>query len=390
LWAGCPQQGSLFPVVPIVRELTARGHEVTAMADGAGADELAALGLPFLATKRRDDVGLQDITNPDMSVRQRWHEAYVRAWFADVTGALASARFDLVLDDPLEPGAGLAAEAAGVKAVSYAHWAIDHADADVFFTTWLWDRDGDAADAFVTFWNDQRRAVGLPPDPRPPSEHRWYRHSARLSLVLGLPELVHPAGDLPPYALRVGPSVWQPPRTEELPVATERRDASRPVVLASASTVGTADTRQLEAIVDAVRDDDVEMLLTIPNGSAPQGLPPNVTALPFVPHDEALLERVDYVISHSGLGTVTRVACAGKPMLLLPRKGDQFPAARGAVHAGVAVSLQPDEVSTGNVRAALATLRTDPSYRQRAAAIARTSRGYDAARAAADAIDALV
>lgn len=389
LWAACPQQGSLFPVVPIVAELLARGHQVTALADGTGADTFASLGVAFMPTKRRDDIGLSDVRSPDISIRHRWHEAYVAAWFDDATEALAGSPFDAVLADPLEPGATLAAEAAGIANASYAHWAIDHSGADVFFATHLWDREGDPTDSFIDFWNRQRKAVGLPRDPRPAEEHRWYRQSTQLSLVLGLPELVHPAPDLPAYAVRVGPSGWDPARVRQVSTPGERRGRSRPVVLASASTVGSADTHLLHSIVDAVRGADVDLLLTIPNGPAPDDLPPNVTALPFVRHDAELLEQVDCVVSHAGLGTVTRAACAARPMLLLPRKGDQFPAARGAVHAGVAVSLQPDEVSATAVHDALTALLTDPSYRERAAALAQAAQRYDAAGDAADAIERL-
>jgi hypothetical protein len=48
------------------------------------------------------------------------------------------------------------------------------------------------------------RWSGLGPERRPMHEHRWYRCSASLTLVLGLPELVHPRGDLPQYVRRIG------------------------------------------------------------------------------------------------------------------------------------------------------------------------------------------
>ena len=390
LWAACPQPGSLFPAVPLVEALTARGHSVTAIADGAAKRTFADLGVEFLPATRRDAVGEAGAGSPDVNGRQAWHRAYAQGWFADVRAALAEDRYDAALVDPLEPGADLAAEAAGIPSVSYAHWAMDEAGVDVFFATHLWDGVGDAARAFVEFWNDQRAAVGLGPEPRPPAEHRWYRHSRQLALILGLPELVFPRAELPAYARRIGPSVWDPPQPGALPDVFDRREGKRHAVLASVSTVGPADERLLSVLAEAVRGEDVDLLLTIPHGQPPKDLPRNVTAVPFLPHDVALLSRIDCVISNSGYGSVTRAASAGRPMLLLPRRGDQFVAARGAVHAEVAISLAANDVSAPAVREALTKLLTDGRYRQRANALAAAAATYDAPTQAAKEIENLL
>jgi UDP:flavonoid glycosyltransferase YjiC (YdhE family) len=389
LWAACAQPGSLFPAVPLVQELAGRGHRVTAIADGTTRETFAALDVGFVPAARRDKVGEAGAGDPDVDARRAWHRAYVQGWFADAIEALSSGRYDVVLADPLEPGAAFAAELAGVPSVSYAHWAIDEAGPDLFFATHLWDRDGDAAEAFVEFWNDQRAAVGLPPDPRPADQHRWYRHSPQLALVLGLPELVHPTGELPAYARRVGPSVWAPPRTSAVPNQLQRRDSNRDLVLVSVSTVGPADQRLLTTITEAVRGDDVDVLVTTPNGEAPAGLPSNVTVVPFLAHDADLLAGVDLVVSHAGYGSVTRAACSGLPMLLFPRRGDQFAAARGAVHAGLAISLDTAETTETAVRDALARLRTNPDYRSRARSLAAVAARYQAPARAAEEISRL-
>lgn len=293
LWVACAQPGSLFPAVPIVQELVSRGHQVTAIADGAARETFRALGLGFVPATGRDEVGEIGAGDPDLGARRAWHRAYVQGWFADVTGALAAQRYDVVLADPLEPGAAFAAEVAGVPYVSYAHWAMDQTGPDLFFATHLWDGVADAADAFVEFWNDQRAAVGLLPDPRPADQHRWYRHSTQLALVLGLPELVHPRGELPPYARRIGPSVWAPPRTRALPPELQVHDPNQDLILVSLSTVGSADQQLLATIANAVREDGCDVLVTLPNGTTPADLPQDVVVTPFLSHDADLIARVD-------------------------------------------------------------------------------------------------
>jgi catechol 2,3-dioxygenase-like lactoylglutathione lyase family enzyme len=73
-WAASSQPGSLFPAVRIALELRSRGHELCAVVD-----------------------------------------------------VLRERRCDTVLADPLEPGAGLAAEALCVPCASYEHWGMDEA-----------------------------------------------------------------------------------------------------------------------------------------------------------------------------------------------------------------------------------------------------------------------
>jgi UDP:flavonoid glycosyltransferase YjiC (YdhE family) len=230
--------------------------------------------------------------------------------------------------------------------------------------------------------------VGLGPEPRPPQEHLWYRHSRGLTLILGLPELVKPKGVLPPYALRVGPTVWEPPLEGPLPEWVEQLGRKRPALLASVSTVGPADTQLVAAVGEAVRGEDVDVVLTVAAAAALPPLPANVRIVPFLPHG-ALLRPVAAVISHAGNGTVTRAACAGVPLLLLPDGKDQPEVARGAAAAGLALVLDREQADGTRVRAALRTL-LHPRYRRHARELARQAARYDAAATGADAVETLL
>ena len=195
-----------------------------------------------------------------------------------------------------------------------------------------------------------------------------------------------PKGDLPPYAVRVGPTVWEPPLAEPLPVWIERLGHERPAVLASVSTVGAADTRLAAAVGEAVADEDLDVVLTVPAGGALPPLPGNVRVVTFVPHG-ALLPRVAAVVSHAGNGTVTRAACAGVPLLLVPGGRDQHEVARGASAAGMALVLAREETDATRVRTALRTLLNDGGLRTGARQPAQRATRYDAAATAADGVD---
>lgn len=389
LWVACDQPGSLFPAVPLVRELLDRGHVVEAICAAPSRTTFEGLGCGFTPTHRLDRylAAVPPGRGPDE--KRRWQAGYAGALFEDVRERLAGGRFEAALVDPLEVGGGFAAEAVGVPWVSYVHFAMDETGPDVPFGYHFRRPDEPAVEGFVTWWNGLRAGVGLAPESRPAEEHRWYRHSPWSTVVLRLPELVHPLGELPPYVTRVGPSVWQPPWTEAPPGWLDRLGRDRPALLASVSTVAQGDGGWLPAIAEAAAEVGLDVVATLATDGEPPGLPASVMRTGFVGHD-LLLQRVVLVACHGGNGTVTQATCAGVPQLLMPVGRDQFAVARGAVHAGVAVALGPDDVSRKALGAALRDLLGEPGYAERARRMAAVASRYDAPRSTADAVEALL
>lgn len=370
LWVACAEPGSLYPAVPLAQELARRGHELTVLADPSGRSAFESLGLRFRPAE-------------ELAARGDGHGGYVRALYADTLRELECGDYDVALIDPLEPGANFAAEAAGVPYCSYVHWRMRETGLDTPFWFRFWDREQPGPEAFVAWWNAQRALVGLGPDPRPRSEHVWYRTSPHLTLVLGVPELMADVV-LPDYAMRIGPTLWEPPFARSLPEWLDALGRERPAVLASVSTVGDGDRELVAGVAAAAESEDVDVILTAPEAHGMPTLPPNVRVTPF-PHG-ALLPRVAAAVSHAGNGLVTRAACAGVPLLLVPGGKDQPEVARGAAAAGIAIVLERTTADGGRVRDAIRTLLGDEGYRERARAIAARAREYDAPRTAADAI----
>ena len=388
LWIASTQAGSLFPAVPIALELSRRGHELTALSAPGSQKTFQALGFEVRPTGE-----LASVEPPERgggrAAKLGWHARYVRALYADASRTLAAGAFDAVMVDPLEPGADFAAEAAGARSFSYVHWRMNETGADVPFCFHYWERTRPPEEAFVAWWNEQRALVGLGPEPRPREEHLWYRHSRHLTLILGLPELAEPKGSLPPYAVRVGPSLWEPPLEGTLPEWVERLGRERLAVLASVSTIGETDAQFVGELGAAVDGEDLDVVLTVAAASALPPLPENVRVERFMPHG-ALLPRVAAVVSHAGNGTVTRAACAGVPLLLLPDGRDRVNVARGAAAAGIALVLDREKADAMRLRSALRTLLKDARYRTHARELARQAGRYDAAATAANAVEALL
>lgn len=390
LWIPSFQPGSYFPAVPITRALLARGHSVTALCEADSEAVFASLGCGFRPA-RRVDAYEAGAGRPaaDPAAKRLWQERYMRALFEDALEELAARAYDLIMADPLELGAGFAAEAAGLRWFSYAHFAMDETGADTPFSFHLWDRSRPAADAFIEWWNGLRALAGLAPEHRPAEEHVWYRHSPHLTVILGLPELVHPKGALPRYAVRVGPALWEPSLDGDLPEWVTSVGRDRPAILASVSTLRDADLNLIVMVGGAAQSEGLDVVATVPGVHELPAVPSNVKLAPFVPHS-ALLGRVSLVACHAGYGTVTRAACAGIPQLLFPDGRDRFNAARGAVAAGVAIAIERGDATVENVRRSVRALRGDPMYQLRARGLARSALQYHADEASADHVEKLL
>lgn len=189
--------------------------------------------------------------------------------------------------------------------------------------------------------------------------------------------------------MRIGPTLWEPPLEGPLPDWVATIGVDRPAVLASVSTVGDGDRELVHGVAAAAESEDVDVILTAPATVELPALPANIRVTPFVPHG-ALLPRVSVVVSHAGNGLVTRAACAGVPLLLVPGGKDQPEVARGAAAAGIAIVLDRERVDAASACDAIRALLGDDGYLERARSIAGRAERYDAPARAAGAIEAFL
>ena len=121
------------------------------------------------------------------------------------------------------------------------------------------------------------------------------------------------------------------------------------------------------AILEGVRDEELNVIVTIGAGNDPAALgpqPDNVHIEEFIPQS-ALLPRCDLVINQGGTA-ILPILANGLPLLVLPRAANQFHNAESCVSAGVARSLLPSEVTAEAVRGEIRALREQPAYIPRA------------------------
>ena len=134
-------------------------------------------------------------------------------------------------------------------------------------------------------------------------------------------------------------------------------------VYATFGTVFT-DPGFLLSLIDAVRDLDVNLVVTTGHGMDPDSLgllPDHIVAVPFVPQS-LLLPRCSAVVSHAGSGTVLGALAERLPQVCLPVGADQFANAAQIAAQGAGITLPPDTRTPDVVGAALLSVLREPSF----------------------------
>ena len=190
----------------------------------------------------------------------------------------------------------------------------------------------------------------------------------RYLLLAPVPLTFQPPGVvLPPtiYSIRpmshdrdLGGDAHLPPRIANLP--------PRPTISA---TLGTAYNRTpglFAAILAALRDEPVNLIVTLGPGLDPTAFSaplPNMVIEPYIPQS-LLFPRCDLVITHGGFGTVMASLSHGLPLVIIPIAADMPDNARRCAELGVGRVIMPEDRTPAAIRYAIRAVLDNRDYRQ--------------------------
>lgn len=149
----------------------------------------------------------------------------------------------------------------------------------------------------------------------------------------------------------------------------ERRPV--PTVYLSLGTLFNQDPQVFATILEGLRAEDVNVIVTVGSDQDPAVLgpqPPHVRIEGFIPQS-ALLPHCDAVINQGGTA-IFEILAHGLPLLVLPQGANQFHNAEACVAAAAGLSLLPDQVTAEAVQAGIRTLLAEPAYRERTRLVA--------------------
>jgi UDP:flavonoid glycosyltransferase YjiC (YdhE family) len=270
---------------------------------------------------------------------------------------------DLIVRESMEYGGCLAAESLGIPHASIGgngYSAIDSPDVPYFP-----GNRGMVAEPMAR----HRERFGLPPDP---DNRMPFRN---LHLCFTPPSW---DGDQAPrpantaflrHVNAVKPGVALPEWVHGLP--------DQPTVLASLGTVFNTTPGVLEAIIDGLGEEGLNLIVAIGPDQDParfEKVPPDVRLEHYVPQP-SLLPHCDVFITHGGFNSVKESLISGVPMVVIPITADQPYCAERCASLGMAQVIPPDQRNPNAVRQATLEVLGDPGYRARAAGFQEQMRG---------------
>jgi MGT family glycosyltransferase len=382
LWEG----GGNVPLqLGLARRLVERGHAVRVLTEDCLAADVAAAGArfePFAEapnrTSRTEDLIRDSEARTPLGAFARARDRVVMgpaaAYANDTRAALEREAVDAVASDYMLFGPPIAAERAGVPTALLVHniYIVPEPGKPAPGGGFLpargplgRARDRAAARALVGLFNRGLPAVnaaraehGLPP------LRSALEQFDRVERVLVLTsESFDFHGDSHPEHLRyVGSTLADPTWVEDWR-SPWAEDDSRPLVIVSMSSTYMAQERVLERAIDGLGVLDARVLVTTGPTIDPASLPApdNTAVVRSAPHAQ-LFPATAAVVTHAGMGTVTRALAAGVPLVCVPMGRDQLDVAARVVYSGAGVRLRR-RAKPDAIRSAVERVMRDPGFR---------------------------
>ena len=415
LFAATPAAGHVNPGLPIIRSLTAAGHEVLLTTGPDFAAAAAAAGARFapLPPDASIDASTLDERYPARArltgARLIRHDLV--HFFTAPAAAQARHVLDLLDREPADAlvadtgfvGAGLVAERSGIPLGVYGITVFPYASRDVApFGSALPPRADllgrvrnrvlaellrrFVAGPSVAAMDRQRQLVGLPPAGRTVLD--WTERTG-LYLQLSPPGFDYPRSDLPAVVHSIGmpepptPAGWTPPPWwEEL---TGRR-----VVFVTQGTVATDPEQLLRPALAGLAELDV-LVVAVTGGADPAGLgalPANARVAPFTPYGP-VLRRAAAAVTNGGFGGVQLALGHGLPLVVAGKTEDKAEVAARVAWSGIGLDLRTQRPSSDALRTAVRQVLDSPSYAARAGELAARAPTAEAPVRAAELLETL-
>lgn len=393
-----PSRGHLFPIIPILDELSRRDHRIIVRTLASQVPLVQSRGFtaapisPEVEAIEHDD---WRASNPRQALARAVQVGLKRAEHdaPDLNRAIVQERPDALLVDINTWGALAAAEAWGGPWAMFCPYPLplSSPDAPPFGPGLrpargplgrLRDRllrplvFGTIEKSMLPAINRVRSWLALPVMAsvdaiirRPP-----------LLIYLTAEPFEYPRSDWPGNVLMVGPCEWDP--AVEPPAWLQ--EITDPIVLVTTSSEFQDDGRLVETALEALADEEVSVVATVPAGDPARfHVPANARVESFIPHGP-VLDRAVCAITHGGMGATQKALARGVPVCAVPFGRDQLEVARRVEVARAGTRLPAKRLRSDRLRRKVREARTRVEGAKRIAAAFAAAGG---GRAAADAFE---
>lgn len=166
----------------------------------------------------------------------------------------------------------------------------------------------------------------------------------------------------------------------------------RRLIYVSLGTLNNDDVTFFRTCIEALAGIDAFVIMSTSSRIAPESfgtLPDHITIHRWVPQVD-VLRRATLFISHGGMNSIHDSLYLGVPLVLVPQQAEQTINAMRVVELGAGLMLKPEQVSADTLRATVTRVLAEPGFRVEAARIGDTLRAAGGAARAADQVEALI
>jgi UDP:flavonoid glycosyltransferase YjiC (YdhE family) len=374
-----PGVGHLLPMLPVARAARDRGHEVVIAGGASVASIIAAAGfrheLVGPATIGEMFGGLPDIAR--LPARDRALITMPKVFCERIAPAMAEGVAELVerwppgviVHENMEFGSGIVAEQVGIPHVV------------VQATAWRPHLQALGNDALGPLRERRGLTRDVPPE----------RLLGRLFFTTRPRSLRDPDAPLPEVTAELRPIADdRGPGDEAAPADPFPPRDGRARVVITLGTVNNAQLDLLRTMIDGAVAAGAHVVVALGADPASLGpVPAGVAVHAYVPMS-TVLPVADVVAYHGGSGTMLAALAAGTPMVIIPLAADQPDNGDRCEAAGVARVVPLEGIDAAAVRAALEAIASDPTYRDRARAVADEIAAMPGPEVAVDRLESLV
>lgn len=372
-----PAHGHTNPTLPVVRELTAMGHEVYYYSFREFQEKIEAAGAHFIGCDDYDlgmDASDTDRVAKDITFATELIVRAVLAMDETVTADMQKLKPDVIVGDSVAYWGKLTAMKLQIPFVSSTTtFAFNDASSKVMKPS--------LKELFKMILDMPKTAKILAP-----LREKGYPADNILSIVRNDNDtrtVVYTSRAFQPCAETfsdlytfVGPVIRE--------AAADIPKTRGKLVYISLGTVINRQPDFYRHCIDAFRNSDYEVILSVGADTDPAslgGLPPHIHVYSHV-DQIAVLQKADVFLSHCGMNSVSESLYFGVPLVLYPLTNEQKGVAHRTAELGAGLMLPSEKA----IRETVETVLQKPSYREKAQQIAESFRKCGGAKAAAEAI----
>jgi MGT family glycosyltransferase len=411
-----PVEGHFNPLLPVIKKLVERGHEVVWITGRVFQDRVEKTGATFLPPPSKWDFGQREAYDIFPELKKKKGLSQIKYYLKHVMldpvpdilnmlkNVLGDFQATLVISDTFMVAGAWITELIGLPSVRLSVLPLNLPGKNIpppglgllpgksFFSKL---RNNVLLGIFekllfrdVQEYADKiRKRVGLPPYDK--SIFIKGYENGSLILHTSTPAFEYPRNEFPANFRFIGPILLPPDLEYRKPEWWPEIEKDLPVVLINQGTVSKNYDEIILPSIEALKDEKMIILAVPVKEGEISTLPGNTHAEPYIPFGN-LLPHVDLFITNGGFGGTLNALAHGIPVIIAGATEDKMEVAARLEYSGAGINLRKQKPTPEDIKKAVKKIMSEPSYKLKAEELQKDFAKYDAPTFAVELIEELM